>query len=545
VQAGQLPSALAQLREAHRLLPESPEILNNLGAVLEQLGQTNEAVASYQEAAALSPAAAVPPFNAGELLRKAGRLEEALPLLRLAATLEPSFQEAWGALGAALVANNEPAAACGALRRALELRPSADDSACLLGDALQTLHCFIEAIGYYEQAISHNPASSDAWYGLGRARLEAGWPVEAATALERCRFLQADHGGALHDLGKALFQIGCVEKAMPLLRRAAEVGSADAKQRALQNLATIVPGSPEDDNRSILETRRAWGQCLPSSRARRPVRERKLGRFRLGYVSSFFHHPNWMKPVWALVNQHDRRRFAVHLFSDGPASGVRGGYRPHPDDQFHDILGQANEAVAERIGAQDIDLLIDLNAYSAPHRLGIYPLRPTLRILGWFNHYATTGLDCFDYLVGDESVIPVEEEVFYTERILRVRHSYLTFEVDYPVPDIARLPMLRSGTVMTGCLASQYKLTDQVIATWANILQRCPVVRLLLRNATLGRPEHEQHLRQRFAQHGVSGERLLLEGPAEHAEFLRTYDRERDRPQSRLRHRPRLLFVGA
>ena len=59
--------------------------------------------------------------------------------------------------------------------------------------------------------------------------------------------------------------------------------------------------------------------------------------------------------------------------------------------------------------------------------------------------FATSGLDCFDYLVGDQHVIPFEEEGFYTERVVRVPGSYLTFEVAYPVPDVVRPPLPAAG----------------------------------------------------------------------------------------------------
>jgi len=48
------------------------------------------------------------------------------------------------------------------------------------------------------------------------------------------------------------------------------------------------------------------------------------------------------------------------------------------------------------------------------------------------------------------------------------------------VPDVAPLPMA-SGQVTIGCLASQYKLTDQVIEVWASILGRCPAARRSIR----------------------------------------------------------------
>jgi predicted O-linked N-acetylglucosamine transferase (SPINDLY family) len=157
--------------------------------------------------------------------------------------------------------------------------------------------------------------------------------------------------------------------------------------------------------------------------------------------------------------------------------------------------------------------------------LGLYPLRPAPILVGWFNLYATSGLACFDYLIGDEHVIPAREEPYYAERILRVPHCYLTFQVDYPVSDVAPPPVLATGQLTIGCLASQHKITDHVVQTWAEVLRRSPGVRLLIRNATLSRPEHQDHLAERFARQGISRERLCLEGPAEHYEFLQTYDR--------------------
>ena len=139
-----------------------------------------------------------------------------------------------------------------------------------------------------------------------------------------------------------------------------------------------------------------------------------------------------MKPVWGLINHHDRDRFEIHLFSDGPESAIGHGYRADPRDRFHDTSGLANAALARLIEELQIDILIDLNGYSRPSRLPLFTLRPAPVQVAWFNMFATSGLECFDYLVGDEHVIPPEEEGFYTEQVVRVPGSYLTFEVDLP-----------------------------------------------------------------------------------------------------------------
>jgi predicted O-linked N-acetylglucosamine transferase (SPINDLY family) len=139
--------------------------------------------------------------------------------------------------------------------------------------------------------------------------------------------------------------------------------------------------------------------------------------------------------------------------------------------------------------------------------------------------YATSGMACYDYLIGDDHVIRPEEEEFYTEKVLRLPCCYLTFEVLYPVPDVADPPVRTAGSLTFGCLASQYKITPQVVETWSEILKRSPGTKLFLKNSTLGSEANREFLFRRFSQHGVPRERIELEGPDEHYPFLAAYGR--------------------
>ena len=178
-------------------------------------------------------------------------------------------------------------------------------------------------------------------------------------------------------------------------------------------IAVIIPGAPEADNQAILEARRNWADrdLRPHSIAPPAKRVRANGdRIRIGYVSSFFQRDNWMKPVWGLINQHDRDKFLVNLFSDAPASAIQHGHRPQLKDRFFNTTSLSNEGLADLICDAEIDILIDLNGYSNMRRLPLYTLRPAPMVVGWFNMYATTGMKCFDYLIGDEQTILSEEE---------------------------------------------------------------------------------------------------------------------------------------
>ena len=134
------------------------------------------------------------------------------------------------------------------------------------------------------------------------------------------------HPGVRHNLGKAHYAMGLVDEAVDDFR-AALAANDDALHRA--SLATVIPGAPSATHADVLAARRAFAENdLPSPRFQFAP-ERSPGPLRVGYLSSFFESPNWMKPVWGLVNEHDRTGFAVHLLSDATEEEcAAAGYRP-------------------------------------------------------------------------------------------------------------------------------------------------------------------------------------------------------------------------
>jgi predicted O-linked N-acetylglucosamine transferase (SPINDLY family) len=400
-------------------------------------------------------------------------------------------------------------------------------------DALHLTGRLDEAVRAYELALQLDATAPQSWYGLGCLHL-ARWEYGAAArALKRAVMLAPDAGLPNQNLAEALYQLGHVDAAIDRFQRACRAGIPGLAEVALSNIACIVPGSDTADNAAVLRSRQDWAKLemkkiSPSWRRQyaRPVEVRKL---RVGYLSAFFGARNWMKPVWALINAHDRERFDIHMFSDGDSPSADGGYRNHPDDHVHAIRGLSNEQAARVIADAEIDVLVDLNGYSYQRRLPLLMLHPTPVIVGWFNMFATTGIGAVDWLVGDNAVIPSSEEPYYVERIYRLPSTYLAFNVLYPVPEVAPPPSLSHGAsighITFGCLGSQYKFTDGVLGAWARILKGAPTSELFLKNGALGDASTRADLLDRLASRGVNPARVALEGHAEHFDFLRAYER--------------------
>jgi predicted O-linked N-acetylglucosamine transferase (SPINDLY family) len=233
-----------------------------------------------------------------------------------------------------------------------------------------------------------------------------------------------------------------------------------------------------------------------------------------------------MKPVWGLINKHDRAAFAVHLLSEATeAECAAAGYRPDPRDTFVMLGGLANDEAADRIAAAGLDLLVDLNGYSALGRLAVAAQRPARAVVAWFNQFATSGIPAYDYLVGDPVVVHEDEESHYTEQIVRVPGTYLAFEVAYPVPPVAEAPARQNGYVTFGAFASQYKLTPQVLPAWAAILEGAPRTRLLIKNQAMRTEANRAFLLGCFEAYGVDPARIALEAGAPHYDYLASYSR--------------------
>jgi protein O-GlcNAc transferase len=422
------------------------------------------------------------------------------------------------------------------LREAHHRYPWHAGVASRFADALQSVGRLPEAVSAYERALQIDAALPESWYGAGCAHLALGAYGAAAAAFGKACRLRPMFGAAHYNLAAAQFQLGRIESAIAHYERAARL-DAGLEARAQANIACIIPGSSDADNATVLRVRRLWADAEARRLARAPTadaaapargctaapapRSRKL---RIGYVSAFFGSRNWMKPVFALINRHDRTAFEIHFFFDGDPPSSGSGYRDHDADVVHDMRGADNERAAAHVAEWDIDVLVDLNGYSFPGRLPLLMRRPAKRLVGWFNMFATSGMRAFDWIVGDAAVIPSREEPHYCEKVHRLPGTYVAFEVLYPVPEVAPPPCLAAGgAIRFGYLGSQYKLTDAVIGSWAAILQGAPKSDLFIKTAALEDGSTQADLRSRFEALGVDAARLHFAGSSEHFDFLGAY----------------------
>ncbi len=276
----------------------------------------------------------------------------------------------------------------------------------------------LKALRLYDQIIRLGAATKDTWFRTGNALSALGEFAQAIGAYENC--LQWDHQNpeAHHGLARAHYKLGEIDAAARHLEVASE--QCDSVIPWL-SLATIAPGCPQFDAQKVLDIRKAFASklrsCLPGRTSNQRLRTTKTRHriLRVGYLSAYFDRANYMKPVWGLINHHDRASFEIHLFSDTPLEKGMPGYVHHAKDHVHEIAGLDTRRLESLIRGCGIDILVDLNGYSAQERLPLFLRRSAPVVIAWFNMYATSGLPGIEYIIGDHEVIKPKEERFFCE----------------------------------------------------------------------------------------------------------------------------------
>jgi predicted O-linked N-acetylglucosamine transferase (SPINDLY family) len=158
-------------------------------------------------------------------------------------------------------------------------------------------------------------------------------------------------------------------------------------------------------------------------------------------------------------------------------------------------------------------------------RLEVFARKAAPFQVTWLGYVGTTGMAAMDGLVADAIHVRPGEEPYYVERVLRMPNGYACYAAPRDAPEVGELPALASGQVTFGCFNNPAKFTSAMLDAWAAILLRVPGSRLLLKFYGLDDDGVRAGLEGQFTRRGVASERVILEGQAEHRDFLEGYSR--------------------
>jgi tetratricopeptide (TPR) repeat protein len=203
-EARRFGEALAEYREAQRLDPYDPDVLDGMARMLGRAGQDSLAMQQYRALLVAQPTYTTGWYNLGNLYRRKGRLGEAAEAYRKALDLDPLRETAWNNMGEVYRAQGDTARAADAYRHAIAIVPGHAQALNNLGALRAQQGDAAAAEAGFRAAVAANPRYVPALANLAKLLGDSRRRPEALELWRRVLVLEPDNvaaTNAVRDLG--------------------------------------------------------------------------------------------------------------------------------------------------------------------------------------------------------------------------------------------------------------------------------------------------------------------------------------------------------
>lgn len=418
-------------------------------------------------------------FLAGAVAARTSRLELAFDLISIAIYRTPDRALYFAGLGSLLMMMEDNEGAQSALEKALELDP--------------------------ELPVAH---SNLAGYFHRRSRY-----AEAMRHADRALEIDPNCAGAHVNRGQILKSLGRLHAAIEAYDRAIALTPQDIDAHSNRLFTKLYAGDiPAEDYAADAQ---AFGRRFADPLLRRrPFRHDRdpTRRLKVGFVSGDLCAHAVARFLEPFLEEFDRTAFKTHAYMTRVAEDhISDRLRPL-FDHWLNIAGLRDDAAADRIEADGIDILVDLSGHSAFHRLLLFARKPAPIQVTWMGHPATTGLSAIDYRLTDTVQDGEGADALHTETLWRLPLLSATYRFADDLPPVrTRAPFEDNGYVTFGVLNRFEKVSDAALQAWGRILSAVPDARLFMVVGDVETPEVRQQVDERLGRAGIDLTRLILQ----------------------------------
>lgn len=422
---GMIDLAIDTYRRAIDLQPNFPDAYCNLANALKEKGQVGEAEECYSTALTLCPTHADSLNNLANIKREQGKIEEATRLYLKALEVFPEFAAAHSNLASVLQQQGKLTEALLHYKEAIRISPTFADAYSNMGNTLKEMGDIQGALQCYTRAIQINPAFADAHSNLASIHKDSGNIPEAIQSYRTALKLKPDFPDAYCNLSHCL-QIICDWSDYET--RMAKLVAIVADQIDKNRLPSVHPHHSmlyplSHEQRKAIAAKHA-ALCLEKvSVLHKPeydfshLKGSKI--IRIGYLSSDFGNHPTSHLMQSIPGMHDRSRVEVFCYALSPDDGTTFRSKIGAEcDHFVDLsMIPCNGAAADKIYADGIHILVNMNGYTKGARNEIFALRPAPIQVMWLGYPGTSGAPYMDYIITDAITSPLSLAHQYSEKL--------------------------------------------------------------------------------------------------------------------------------
>jgi len=551
---GQLEDAVKCYEKALALKPDYIEAHNNLGVTFQELDQLNAAVKCYEKALALKPDYADAHNNLGVTFKELGQLDAALKRFEKALSFKPDYAEAHNNLGVTLKELNQLDIAAKSYEKALAIKPDFAEAHNNLGNALKDLGQLDDAVKSYKKAFTIKQDFAEAHNNLGNALKDLRQLDDAVKSYKKALNINPNFTDAYANLGDVHKRLGQMDEALVNYERAISINPNlnymlgdylyikmylclwDDLSNNLSELTnkinngekvlnpfialTVIdnPGVQRKTAEIHANDKYPKNHSLPTIE---PYPEHT--KIRIGYFSADFRDHPVSHLTAELYEMHDRERFEINAFSFGPDTKDEMNLRIKAGvDHFYDVRTMSHKDVAMLARSVELDIAVDLGGFTQDARTGIFAMSAAPIQISYIGYLGTMGANYYDYLVADKTIIPEENQKYYSEKI-----AYLpSYQVNDSTQSNPKTIFTRQDLKLPDvgfvfcCFNNIFKVTPTTFDSWGRILEQVDGSVLLVYS---GDESAKTNLTKEIVRRGIDSNRLIFGERLSMPEYLARY----------------------
>jgi len=471
-----------------------------LGQLYSNENRPNEALHCFRSAIADDTNNFTALFAMGHTLQKLDRDDEALHFYHKALQINPQLSCAAISLSSILLKQNESESALTVLLDAHNNSPEDSSINFQLANIYYDLNRLEKAYESLCRCIKFKPKQAGIWNNLGYLMAESGKSEKAAECYRQALSINPDLTESQTNLTWHLTQICSWQ----------ELYERQQKCNSLPPLLSIIL---EPDPQLNLESakkalQKSTKETLIMSQSDHLSKERG-DIIKIGYLSCDFRDHPVAHNMLNLFRLHDRNNFHITAYSCGKDDSSKYRQQIREDcDNFVDLQNLNDLESAKIIHADGIDILIELMGHTRENRLAICAFRPAPVQISYLGYPGTTGAEFIDYLIADETIIPVKDKIHYSENIIYLPNCFMIADRTPigPLPKKSECGLPESGFIFCS-FNTPFKIEPVMFKVWMDILAAVSDSYLWLRD---GSERYEENLKMETKKHNIAPERLVF-----------------------------------
>ncbi|UCE47284.1 MAG: hypothetical protein JSW47_16975, partial [Phycisphaerales bacterium] len=375
---------------------------------------------------------------------------------------------------------------------------------------------------WFKEVLKREPHAL-VYHELGRICMFTGRMSEAMQYREKAMQADPENAGICGGYATDLIRLGKKQDGIELFKKAVELAPADPliHSQLLWNLSFL----PEVNPQMLLDEHRKWAQIhapvnlARTSHANTPDPDRKL---KVGYISPDFRKHSVAYNFEAFLDGSDRESVESYGYGNiGLPDEVTERLKKKFDHYRH-IRGLSDEAVADMIADDGIDILVEIGGHTVDNRLRVLAYKPA-PIQVDYGGISSMGMPHIDYRLTDSILDSEKSQKYYTEENVYLPGGQICYKPPEFAPLVAPLPAAKNGYITFASFNNSCKINDHILALWAEILRATEDSRLLMKFRGGYDRTFKDYYCGRFEQFGIDRNRVGTCGWKPSVEHLELY----------------------